>query len=368
VKLILHIGTHKTGSTALQQFLVANAESLRAGSIHYAVPPSAIKASAVVHALNVNNQHAVRDFFRSHAALARRRGAHTLVVSAESFYAMSLVPALCRREPCADLIDRDHVLIARLFTSIPDEISDRRVVGYFRRPDHFVESWYNQQVKYGSLFFGEFPDFLALAYPSLRYGAYMERWVDIFGQPNCSARIYEHVGKSVIDDFARSVLCITDLSPFVTERRATNERMSRDVLEFKREVNKQSRYEEMSLEREIFRLLDESLNLKEKEPEYYQSFLSPQDRAELLEDLSEEMAAFQSSFGLPPFPRFDLEAAQTLWRPYPGLAPARRQALERRYRRLKGRPRFRAERFRLKTRKALHRKAALMKRSSRGRG
>jgi hypothetical protein len=231
-----------------------------------------------------------------------------------------------------------------------------------------VESWYNQQVKYGSLFFGEFSDFLTLAYPALRYSEYMERWTDIFGEAHCSARIYEYVGKSVIDDFARSVLCITDLSPFATTRGSTNERMSRDGLEFKREVNRNAIYEEMSLEREIFQLLDESLKLKEKEPEYYQSFLSPYDRAELLEDLSEDMAALQSSFRLPAFPGFDPTAAEALWQPYPGLAPARRQALERHYRRLKKRPRFRAERLLVRTRKALHRSGGVVESSSRVRG
>ena len=353
MKLILHIGTHKTGSTALQQFLAANPHSLSALGIHYAVPPTAIKASLLVHLLNTNDQRRIREFFMSHIASARRKRAHTLIVSAEGFYGMALVPALCRRQPCADLLDQDHVLISRLLASIPGDGLDTNVVCYFRRPDHFAESWYNQQVKYGSLFSGDFAEFLSLVYPALLYNEYMGRWVDIFGSGNCSARVYEDVSGSIIDDFTHGVLNISDLSPFVATRDAVNERLSRDLLEFKRAVNRNAIYEEMSLERKICQLLDEDVGLRETEPDYYQAFLSPDQRGELLDGLSDEMAALQSSFGLPSFPDFDLEAAKATWRPYPGLAPARQQALERQYSHINRRLRFRVERRLARTRKAL---------------
>lgn len=353
MKLILHIGTHKTGSTALQRFLSANPHSLSDLGIHYAAPPRAIKASLLVHLVNINDQRRIRQFLISHIESARRKRAHTLIVSAEGFYAMALVPALCRGQPCADLLDRDHVSINRLHASIPGHVLDTKVVCYFRRPDHFAESWYNQQVKYGSLFAGDFAEFLSLTYPALRYNAYVGRWADVFGKKNCSVRVYENVSSSIIADFAHGVLNISDLSPFVTPRRAVNERMSRDLLEFKRSVNRSAVYEEMSLERRIFQLLDESAGLRETEPDYYQAFLSPDQRGELLAGLSDEMAALQSSFGLPPFPDFDLEAAKVTWRPYPGLAPAHRQVLERQYSHINRRPRFRVERLLARTRKAL---------------
>ena len=38
MKLILHIGTHKTGTTALQRFLHSNREPLAVQGIHYATP------------------------------------------------------------------------------------------------------------------------------------------------------------------------------------------------------------------------------------------------------------------------------------------------------------------------------------------
>ncbi|MGX9115458.1 hypothetical protein ACWTU6_01980 [Mesorhizobium sp. BHbsci] len=47
MKLILHIGTGKTGTTALQQFLCANAKKLREHGIHYATPPHEFNFNSV---------------------------------------------------------------------------------------------------------------------------------------------------------------------------------------------------------------------------------------------------------------------------------------------------------------------------------
>jgi hypothetical protein len=358
MKLILHIGMHKTGSTALQQFFVANPTALAECGIHYAVPRSAIKASAIVHALHLDDRRRIHAFLMSHLERARRKAAHTLIVSAESFYAMALVPALCRNEPCTDLIDRDRVLISRLFTSLPDQISDLRVVCYFRRPDQFAESWYNQQVKYGSLFSGDFGEFLALVRPALLYNQYFAQWSDIVGQRHCSARIYESITNGIVDDFARGVLNTTELSSFAPTRAEANRRLSRDLLEFKRMVNRNVAREEMALERKIFELLYERMGFIEEEPGYYQAFLSPHERAELLADLSEEMIALRLSCDLPSFPSFDLEAATAEWRPYPGLTPARAAALDQEYRRIRARlrPLFRAKRLAVRSRKALGRR------------
>jgi hypothetical protein len=288
----------------------------------------------------------------SHLEVARRKSAHTVIVSAESFYAMTLVPALCRRESCEDLIGRDRVLISRLFASLPTDVSDLQIVCYFRRPDHFAEAWYNQQVKYGSVFFGDFFEFLELVYPALLYSQHMEQWSDIFGRESCNARIYDTIANSTVDDFAQNVLNIKKLSSFVFTRVAVNQRMSRDLLEFKRIVNRSSTYDEMALERRIFDHLGESMNFTEAEPTHYQAFLSPHQRGELLADLAEDMSALQSSFGLPSFPSFDLDDAIVHWRSYPGLARTRQQVLERQYRRIKRHPRFRIERLAIKTRRA----------------
>ncbi len=56
MKLILHIGTHKTGTTALQQFLYANREPLVGHGFHYATPPHVQEANLIANALKVGKR------------------------------------------------------------------------------------------------------------------------------------------------------------------------------------------------------------------------------------------------------------------------------------------------------------------------
>ena len=68
MKLLLHIGTHKTGTTALQQFLYANRELLAACGFHYATPPHRLQeVNRVANALNAGNTDVVRAFLREAA-------------------------------------------------------------------------------------------------------------------------------------------------------------------------------------------------------------------------------------------------------------------------------------------------------------
>jgi hypothetical protein len=85
------------------------------------------------------------------------------------------------------------------------------------------------------------------------------------------------------------------------------------------------------------------MELRNDEPDYYQDFLSPDDRAELLSLVRPEMEALQTSYDVPPFPPFDLESATTNWRPYPGLGRQRMQEIELHYDEINRRVGFRLE-------------------------
>src|SRR5215208_1987446 len=121
MRLILHIGTHKTGTTALQQFLYANREPLATCGFHYATPPHGLQeANVVANALNVGKSRVVHAFLAKHMELARRRGAHTILASAENFYAMSVLDAMQRREIYTTAVERDHALIETLQSLMPE--------------------------------------------------------------------------------------------------------------------------------------------------------------------------------------------------------------------------------------------------------
>ena len=103
------------------------------------------------------------------------------------------------------------------------------------------------------------------------------------------------------------------------------------------------------MERTILRLVDEEMELRKNEPDSYQDFLSPHERAEFLRLLQPEMEALQASYDVPPFPPFDPESAKANWSPYPGLERQRRQEIELHYDPINRRVAFRFERLTLRS-------------------
>jgi hypothetical protein len=348
MKLVLHIGTHKTGTSALQQFLYANRARLAASGLHYATPTHGLQEINVIeNALIVGKRDIVRAFFAEQLDLAERNGAHTILASAENFYAMSTFAALRRRELCTNAVERDRVLIETLQSLLPTGIHTLQSVCYFRRPDRYAESLYSQHVKRGILFDGTFEAFFQIINPALYYNEHMLAWSDVVGENNCIVRLYEPAKADIVSDFMKNVLGIGDLASFASMNRRANERVSRDVLEFKRLRNGTTRVTERDMERTILGLLDEEMGFRKAEPDYYQEFLSPTARAGLLRRVDAEMRALRASHGLPPFPPFDLDAAKAAWKPYPGLDDQRRKEIERHYHRISGRLAFRLERLTL---------------------
>jgi hypothetical protein len=354
MKLILHIGTHKTGTTALQRFLHANRAQLAVCGFHYATPPhGVVHANLIANALSIGKTRVVHTFLAKHTDLARRRGAHTVLLSSENFYAMSVLSSMQRRQIRSDAVERDRILIETLYSLMPEGITTPQVVCYFRRPDRYAESLYNQHVKRGTIFDGTFAKFLPIIRPALFYNACIGSWSGVFGKS--VVRLYEAVTGDIVGDFVRNVMNVDDVNQFRYVDEPANERVGRDLLEFKRMRNRTARFGERDLERTILGLVDKEMDLRTSEPAYYQDFLSPDERAELLRLVEPEMEALQASHDVPAFPPFDLERAKANWTPYPGLGPERRQAIESQYDLISRRFGFRFERLSLRSASLLRR-------------
>jgi hypothetical protein len=356
MKLLLHIGTHKTGTTALQQFFHANRAQLERCGFYYATPqPSEPDSNLVADALGVGETRVVRTFLTKHFDLARRRGAHTLVVSAEKFYAMSVRSAMQRGHVCSDAIELDRILIEKLQSAVPEGITKSEIVCYVRRPDRYAESLYSQHVKTGIVFDGPFGEFLPFIEPALLYNTCMRLWSDEFGKENCVVRLYEAAAVDIVGDFAVNVLNLDDLAQFACTHDKGNERVGRDLLEFKRAINRTLRFSERDIERAILLLVEEKMQVRMTEPEHYQDFLSPDQRADLLGRLQPEIEALRASHGVPEFPLFDLEGAKASWSRYPGLSQQRWEEIELCYGRINRRVGFRLERLTLRSASRLRR-------------
>ena len=262
---------------------------------------------------------------------------------------MSALLGVRRRQPYANAVERDRLLIETLASLMPEGIGTVQIVCYLRRPDRYAESLYSQQVKRGVAFDGTFDDFLPIIESALLYDTCMRLWSDTFGRPNCVVRVYESVDHDIVDDFLASVLKINDIDSFAETQNRANERVSRDLLEFKRTINGRVRFAERDIERAILRRMDEEMAWRRTEPDCYQDFLSPYEREELLHRLKPELGALQTSYDVPEFPPFDLDRAKANWRPYPGLDRRRRQEIEFHYDRINKHLRYRLERLALRS-------------------
>jgi hypothetical protein len=356
MKLILHIGTNKTGTTAVQQFLDANRNQLWRRGFHYATPHRERDSNKLADAVRTGDASFVRAFFAKQLGVARQRGAHTLLVSAEKFYAMSVRSSMRQREICTNAVERDSALIQQLQSLIPEGMARTEIVCYFRRPDRYAESLYCQHVTTGIVFHG-FQEFLPIVESALHYNSYMNLWTNIFGEENCSVRIYERAAGDIVGDFLANVLHIHDLVNFTKSDLKANERVSRDLLEFKRIVNASLRLPERDIERTILRLVAKEMRAQGIEPRHYQDFLSPDRRAELLTRLQWEIEGLRTSYGVPAFPSFDAQDAKMSWKPYPGLDRDRRAEIEVCYARVRRRAGFRLERLALRSAGRLRRAA-----------
>ncbi|RWH84606.1 MAG: hypothetical protein EOQ86_02440 [Mesorhizobium sp.] len=341
MRLILHIGTHKTGTKALQHFLSANRKELTEYGIYYASPVYEVNFNSIVNALLLYGQEKLRYFLHENLRKAERNRAHTIVASSEHLYAM--VRYLTRfnaEKTSAEILAKERSLVERLRAAIPAHV-ECHILCYVRRPDHYLESLYNQNIKRDSLVTGEVVDFLNTIYDMLDYHRYLSIWRDVFGSSACSVRTYEAALPNLIDDFMRHVLGNEDISSFKQPHLRANERLSRDVMEYKRLRNEHVLSSERKLERRIFALVDKRITNPNNNHEY----LLPDERAALLSRLEPSMERLRTEFTLPPFPQFNLEAARASWQPYPGLSLEKRREIEFHYSAVQRQIGFRLERL-----------------------
>src|SRR5262245_52402119 len=174
----------------------------------------------------------IKAYFRSHIDNARARGAHTVVMSAESFYAMTMFFHKFNGRQI-EYWNSEAESVEFLHRALPQGLPVKIVV-FFRRQDHFLESIYATVVKSRgvampidefAIFFGE----------ALDYRRHMEIWNALF--PDCAVFAYEQASKNISDFFLRNVLHLPSTDEFDGLDARANIRLSRDVLEYKRMLN-----------------------------------------------------------------------------------------------------------------------------------
>ncbi len=191
-KIILHIGTEKTGSTSIQHALAHDRASLaRHGVLFPALFGSENHMEIAVYAMDdgVNDELRQSELGKAGCALPdyRRRlieqieqqiaasGCHTLIISNEHCHSRLVSPTA---------IARLKDLLARFAPKV-------EVIAYLRRQDRLAVSLHSTRVKLG----GQGQVFPSLPHGRLneyfRFDTLLQRYADAFGAENITARLFE---------------------------------------------------------------------------------------------------------------------------------------------------------------------------------
>jgi len=224
-KLILHIGRHKTGTTAIQQFLVRNPALLKAngycfpdhggtGFGHHDLAGALIKKN-----MQLSGKTEGETLSEIRRLLSRLISGNKLtpIISSEAF--QNCDPKLVRAALSA---------------------YDVKVVMYLREPVSYLISSYTQKV-HATDYIGTIEQYADSVFQS-SYKAFIDAWCDAFDSRNVSIKIYsrdELVKQDIVLDFCESVLGIDNqIVSAVYERSSTNKSLTNSLLAFKLWVNR----------------------------------------------------------------------------------------------------------------------------------
>ena len=223
-----HIGTMKTGSTSVQEFLLANCELLRnkgvavitANEENPADSLRTIKLATVVRNPTPEEQEQENQWIAQFAGRLEARPERTFILTDECYWFAAADPNRQAR--------------FRFFLETLQAVAEVRVIVYFRRQDLFMMSYHQQNQKRGRLNGKTCRDrVFDNTHDWLHYRAPLEWLIALVGPNNIRVRPFERgqfLGRNLFVDFLRCAsldltdeFCIPDrpqnpgLPPFLAE-------------------------------------------------------------------------------------------------------------------------------------------------------
>lgn len=367
VKIIFHIGQHKTGSKALQSFLHLHSTALAQRGILYPVDQTVrqkVRAYQISHyrlfallrheALQTCGQvDTARHFWRRQRAICRpydcsramfdaienerrRIGADTIIMSAEDLFDMQT----------AHQIDLDMDCLAagvKILSGLVQAFQYQPVViAYIRRQDHLLGAHYVQYLKGSSDPSIEFKTFTWAFAPRLDTYRLLACWAAEFGPGAMVVRPYERAAMptGIVADFFECTLQQTIPSDWMApapERESVNATPGRDQVELIRHLHRR-RWLGWPLLRRA-QILDATTALSPGVAAKYGStiaaWLSPAQRRQLLLDHAEGNAEIARQYlhrAETPLFSEALPHDDANWQPYPGLSAVNAAAIIRQMR------------------------------------
>ena len=287
--LVLHLGTPKTGTTALQLFLVENSEELKKLGWSY---PNLAKSVAEMdnkkYVENISCETNCRFLFfekdkfsnsnslrgKAWQVIRKELENYNVILSEEAFYHSA----------------KEMEEVLKDIKSLYDNV---KVVLYLRRQDRYAESLWNQEIKWRAFFSEEFNSW-SEKLESVHYLSRLDMISEIIGKENLIVRVFEKEqfegeSHSISSDFMHSLGIKPDWTKF-KKIKSVNKRLSSSSLEIKRIINKvMDRAEHPAiLEQYRWFFLDLPNQIGDTNPCQEESYFSIQDRKEFLEKFESE--------------------------------------------------------------------------------
>ncbi|PXX88878.1 hypothetical protein DIT71_16955 [Marinobacter vulgaris] len=183
IKLLLHVGFPKTGTTAIQSYFSVNREIFKGGGALY--PKSGDTSYSGQAGLALAAKKQLSRPFEMLAKEVLNSGCDTIVISSEYFF----------------MLEEDAINF--LSQSLTDY--EVKVIAYFRRQDARIESGYLQVLRDSEFrFSGSIENYMSFLEKFPRrtdYYRFIVPWARAFGRSAISIGIYDEVKPKLIDDF-----------------------------------------------------------------------------------------------------------------------------------------------------------------------
>lgn len=245
MKLVLHIGTEKTATTTIQDFVYANRRALAAHGVALCDSLGRTNNRKLVAYLmpddrfddyfkdrQISTVEGKRQFFDGFEdefraeVRALSRSAHTLFITSEHFHSR--------------LKEVDSIL--RLKRLLDDLFTDVEIVCYFREQSSMLQSLYSTAVKSGNVVaFGQFTKQCAVNSHYYNFHQFFDKWRQVFGAQSLRARLFDRerfVGHDIRKDILSLILPTQDFDGFDLSVADANVSLGYAGLEIGRVVNR----------------------------------------------------------------------------------------------------------------------------------
>ena len=208
MKIYLHIGTEKTGTTSIQGFLADNRDELRKHKIMYSKvlgDPNNIRLSIALQNIDKIDDSRIHSKITTKEAISAFR----------NDLKESLKNEIASENPDILIVSSEHLSsrmnkpeeIERLKLFLNEFSEDITIIVYLRRQDKFFESLYSTAIKKGHVLDFDFP-IIGQEREDFHYNRMLKLWENVFGLENISVNIFEKIKlfeQDAISDFIHTL-------------------------------------------------------------------------------------------------------------------------------------------------------------------